>query len=136
MKTSKAASQAMLNALTALMSAGSLVIYSGAQPASVDTALAGNTVLATFVFNSPAFSAGTNASPSVGTASFVAATVSASATGTATFARAYKADGVTAVTDFSVGMAGANPDIVLNSTSVVASGNITIASLTLNEPTG
>jgi hypothetical protein len=85
MKTSKAASQTMLNALTAPMAGGSLVIYSGAEPASVDTALAGNTVLATFAFNSPAFSARTNASPSVGMVSFVAATVSASATGTATF---------------------------------------------------
>jgi hypothetical protein len=77
-----------------------------------------------------------DASPAVGTASFVAGTIAATATGTAVFARAYAADGITAVADFSVGLSGASPDLTLNSVSVVASGNITIASLTLNEPTG
>ena len=80
-----AARQAALNNALALANSGTLVIYSGTQPANADTALAGNTVLSTSTLSNPAFSNATGGSGSTTTAALtLPANVSASATGTAT----------------------------------------------------
>jgi hypothetical protein len=53
-RISAAAAIAMANAITALVDDGSVLrIYSGAMPASVDTALSGQTLLAEFPLASP-----------------------------------------------------------------------------------
>jgi hypothetical protein len=88
------------DALTALLAAGKVNLYNGAQPATADTALAGNTLLAAPTFGTPAFPA---AVAGVLTANAITA-ATAVATGKATFARVFRSDGITAVMDQSVGM--------------------------------
>lgn len=88
------------DALTALLPGGKVNIYSGTQPATADTALAGNTLLAAPTLGTPAFPA---AVAGVLTANAITA-ATAVATGKATFARGFKSDGTTAVVDISIGM--------------------------------
>lgn len=78
-----------LELLNRLFAGATLTIYSGTQPATPETALAGNTALATFTFATPAFAEPAYSSPNMTAAgSFVAATVSPGNSGTAVFARA------------------------------------------------
>ena len=91
---------AQADAMTALLPGGKLSMYTGTQPATADTALAGNTLLVTPTLGTPAFPA---AVAGVLTANAIAA-AAAVATGKATFARCFRADGVTAVLDQSIGM--------------------------------
>lgn len=88
------------DALTALLPGGKVNIYSGTQPATADTALAGNTLLAAPTLGTPAFPA---AVAGVLTANAITA-ATAVATGKATFARTFRSDGTTAVVDQSIGM--------------------------------
>ena len=112
-----AARQAALNNALALANSGTLVIYSGTQPANADTALAGNTVLSTSTLSNPAFSNATGGSLTL------PANVSASATGTATWFRIYQSNGTTAVADGSVGTSSA--DLIVSTTSFVSGGLVT-----------
>jgi len=78
-----------LSTLNGLYDNGALVMYSGTQPASPETALSGNTVLVSWVFSNVAFALPTfSAGAQSALASFVAASVAPAAGGTATFARA------------------------------------------------
>lgn len=127
MKIAQASGSAMLDAIKALSNGGTLVIYSGTQPTNPDTALSGNTALATFTFAATAFGSDSHVSNTEqATATFSASTVTASGTGTATFARALKSDGTTVIADFTVGTSGS--DINLNSTSITSGGNVTLSS--------
>lgn len=133
MKIAAATGSAALNAVKALPDAGTLIIYSGTQPTNPDTAISGNTALATFTFSATSF--GSNSSSGgfqQATASFSASTVTAAATGTATFARLLKTDGTTVVADVTVGTSGA--DVNLNSTSITSGGNVTLTSFVLKMP--
>ena len=135
MKIAAASGASMLDTLKALANSGSLVLYSGTQPTNPDTALSGNTVLATFAFNSTAFGSDTlSGGYQTATASFVASTVVASAGSptNATFARMYKSDGTTVIGDFTVGTSGT--DIILNSVAITAGGNVTLTSFQLKIP--
>lgn len=115
-----------LDAETALLNSGKLKIYSGTQPATGDTALSGNTLLATLTFNATAFGA---ASGAIATANAITSETNAPNTGTATFARLFKSDGTTAVMDCSVGTSGA--DITLPTVSITAGDTVAISSFTL-----
>lgn len=127
MKIAAATGAAMLDALKALSNNGTLVIYSGTQPANPDTALSGNTALATFTFSAVAFGSDSlSGGFEQATASFVASTVTAAATGTATFARMLKSDGTTVIADLTVSTTGA--DVNLNSVSITSGGNVTLTS--------
>jgi hypothetical protein len=133
LKQASATADAELDARKALYDSGTIVIYSGTQPTDPDTALSGNTVLATFTFSSTACgSDSTSGSYRVCTLSLSASTVTAAATGTASFARAFQSDGTTAIEDWTVGTSGA--DINLNSTSITSGGNVTLSSMTLKQP--
>jgi hypothetical protein len=132
-KISAAVGDAMLTTLKAKPNSGSLVIYSGTQPTNPDTALSGNTALATFTFSAAACgSNSTSGSFKVCTLSFAASTVTASATGTATFARMLESDGTTVDGDWTVSTTGA--DINLNSTSITSGGNVTLSTMQLKMP--
>lgn len=96
---------AQADVLARLLDAGLLRIYSGTQPATADTVLSGNTLLAELVFNATSAPA---ASGGVLTFNGITADSSANATGTATFFRAVKADGTTVILDGSVGTATSN----------------------------
>ena len=118
------ASNAEANAFAALLNGGTLNFYSGIQPANANTALSGNTLLATLIFANPAFGA---AAGGVITANAIAPGT-AVASGTATFARALNSSGQ-AIADFAVGVGSGYP-ILLNSTAIVQGVNVAVTSTT------
>lgn len=104
---SDATVNAQANALAALCNGGVIKIYDGAQPASADTALSGNTLGVTLTFGATAFGA---ANSGVITANAITAGVAVAGI-TPTFARIFKSDGTTVVMDVSAGASGANMTI-------------------------
>jgi hypothetical protein len=127
-KRSNVAANAACDAMALLLASGYLRIYSGTQPATADTALSGNTLLAELRFGATAFGA---AVAGVATANAITADASADNTGTATFFRCLKSDGTTVVYDGSVGTSAA--DLILNTVSIVAAANVSVTALTLTE---
>lgn len=127
---SAAAANAAANAVTALVNGGSLRIYSGTKPATPDTALSGNTLLAQLTFSATAFGSASNG---VATANAITDDSSADATGTASFFRAHNSSG-TAVFQGTCGTS--NADLVLSSTSISSGGTVSVSSLTYTQPTG
>lgn len=119
----------MLDAINAAINAGAgagtIKIYSGTQPANANTALSGNTLLATLTFTDPAAPA---ASGGVLTFDPITQDASADATGTATFARIQDSN-ANVVFDCDVGTSGAT--LIINTTSIVAGGPVSITSFTL-----
>lgn len=112
-----------LNAQLDVLNTGFLDIYSGTRPAGPDTALSGNTLLASLPMSATAFAA---ASGGTKTANAITSDSSADATGTATFFRAFKADHTTAVIDGTVGTSGT--DAIINSVSIVAGTTVSCSS--------
>lgn len=119
-----------LNAGIDVLNGGFLELYTGTQPATPDTALSGNTLLATLALSATAFGASSSATK---TANAITS-ATAAATGTATFFRAYKSDATTAVIDGSVGTSGA--DLNLNTTSIVTGATVSVSSWTVSDPVG
>lgn len=117
----------MLNDITTRAGASALLrIYDGTRPATGGTAttlLAELTCNATFA---PAASGG------VLTLNAITQDSSANATGTATWFRIVASDGTTHVLDGSVSTSGS--DLNLNSTSIVATGTVSISSFTITAP--
>jgi hypothetical protein len=118
---------AAANAVAALCNSGFIQVYSGTRPATPDTALSGNILLATLTFGATAFAA---ASSGVATANAITSgTVVVS--GTASFARAFKSDDSTVVGDFNCGTSGS--DMNFPTLSFVAGALISCTSLTLTQ---
>lgn len=122
-----AMAQALADKINAGSGAGTLCIYSGTQPATADTAITTQTLLAQLTFSDPC-----EASVTSGVITFDTITpdTSANATGTATWFRIYDSDSV-AVMDGSVGTSGC--DLNINSVSIVSGTYIgaTSASITV-----
>jgi hypothetical protein len=119
--------------LAARLNTGYLRIYSGTQPATADTALSGNTLLAELRFSATAAPA-----TSAGVITFNAITgATAAATGTATFFRALASDGTTVVMDGTTDVTGNTPNLVLNSVAISsgATVNVTAFTHTVNKAT-
>lgn len=112
------------NALAPLLNSGFIEIFTGTQPVNANTALSGNTLLATLTFGSTAW--GSSAAGVITANAITSGT--AVATGTATFARLYKSDGTTVVGDCTVGTSGAG--ININTVSIVSGGLVSCTSLT------
>jgi hypothetical protein len=109
---------AMMDDVRAALAGGSIKVYSGTQPANANTALSGNTLLATLTLASPA-----GAVSSGGTFTFGTITSgTAAATGTASFARFFQSDGTTVVCDCDVGTSGAT--FILDTVSIVSGGTV------------
>jgi hypothetical protein len=125
------------DAMSDLLDNGYLRIYDGTQPATADTALSGNTLLAELRYNATASGATVN-----GLITFNAMTADSSAdnTGTPSFFRAFRSDGTTVVYDGTVGSSGANLNLSgLSGGQIIAGGNVSISSLThdlLNSSSG
>jgi hypothetical protein len=103
---------------------GTLNLYSGSIPASADTALSGNTLLAQFHGNATAFGV---ASSGVTTLNLLTDTnnqVNASNTGTVTFCRVENSSNVAIV---DLGVATSGEAITVNTTSIVSGGPIQLA---------
>jgi hypothetical protein len=126
------ARNAQVNAIRDLIDAGAaggtINIYNGTQPATGETALSGNTLLATLTFSG---TSAPNAVAGVLTFSAITEDSTADATGTATFARIRDSNGVDVI-DMDVGTSGAS--INLNTVSIVAAGAVRLTSGTLTAP--
>ena len=121
-KRTNLAANTAVDAMAALLNGGKLRIYDGAQPATADTAVGAQVLLAELTFANPAFGAGV---AGVATANAITGDPTADATGDANWFRALKSDGVTVVYDGTVGAGGAF-DCVLNSDALsLSSGHST-----------
>lgn len=133
-KLTNAAASAAADAVVDLCDAGAgaatLRIYDGTVPATADTALSGNTLLAQLTMSDPAFGAAANG---VATASAITSDSAADATGTASFFRILDSNG-TVVIQGLVGTTGC--DLNLNTVSLVAGATVGVSSLTYTHPKG
>jgi hypothetical protein len=120
---------AQLNTRAGHYNSGYLRFYSGTPPATVDTALSGNTLLASCTFSATAFA---TASGGSATANAITADSDADASGTVSFARAFESDGTTAIEQFTVGTSGT--DITVPTTTVTQHIQFSVTSLTLTQP--
>jgi len=120
LKQANQAVNTMADALAAQANSGYIRIYSGAQPATADTAVGAQVLLAELRFAASAFGA---ANAGVITAAAISA-VNAADTDTATWYRCLKSDGTTPLWDGSVGTADA--DMILNSVNIGAGAAVTI----------
>ena len=130
-KRSNTAVSAAADAVCPLLNNGYLRLYDGTQPATANTAVTTQTLLAELRWNATAFGAASNG---VATANAITSDTSADATGTATWFRALKSDGTTVVFDGSVGTSGA--DLNLNSTAISAGATVSVTAFTYTENKG
>lgn len=121
------ARNAQADALARQLDDGDVKLYSGTPPADVTQPLSGNTLAGTCEFSAVSAPAAVN-----GTLTFdaIADDVSADAEVTLTFYRTYEADGVTAVTQGSIGATGSGESLTVPSTSVKVGDPIKISSFT------
>ena len=124
---SNAAVQAEGDALVALLSNGYLRIYSGAQPATADTAIGAQVLLAELRFGTPM--AGATPTSGVITANAITSGVAGN-TNTAAWFRALKNDGTTPVFDGTADIAGNTPNLVLSTAAIVAGATVSVSALT------
>jgi hypothetical protein len=109
------------------LNSGSLKLYSGTRPATSDTAITGQILLATFTFPNPAgvvangvFTAGTIAPALV------------AASGTAAWGRSFDAtSGV--IADCDVGVTGSGAMVELSAVNLVEGAYVSVVSFTLTE---
>jgi hypothetical protein len=124
-----------LDSFTGNANSGLLRIYSGTRPTNADTALSGNTLLATLTMNATSFAA---ASAGVLTANAITSDSSADATGTASFVRLLESDGTTAIGDFGVttGSPADGTEVQLSTLSVVSGQPVSCSAFTLTFAVG
>jgi len=126
---------AACDAVVDLADAGILRIYSGSQPATADTAIDAQVVLAELVLGTPAFGAaaeGVATAKGVATANAVTDDDAANATGTASWFRQWQANGTDELFDGSVGTSGC--DLNLNTVSIVENAKVEVTSYTYTHP--
>lgn len=117
---------ARLDAITTAVGTSALLkIYDGTQPASPDTAISTQTLLATLTCNASAFAAA--ASGGVLTANAITSGTAGN-TGTASWFRLTTSGG-TAKIDGTVGTSGT--DAIINNTSITTSQSVSCSSLTI-----
>lgn len=111
--------------LSARLNNGYLLIYDGTQPATADTAITSQVLLAELRFNATAAPAAVSG---LITFNAITADSSANATGTASWYRCLSSDGTTVVMDGSVGTSSSN--MILPTTSIVAGVQVGVTSFT------
>lgn len=128
-KIANNAATAEADAFAGLLDNGYLRIYDSTggtgQPATADTAIGSQVLLAELRFANPSDAGASNG---VITFSAITSDSSANATGTATWFRALKSDGTTGVWDGNVSTSGAT--LNLNTTSIVAGAAVSVTALT------
>jgi hypothetical protein len=113
------------------LNSGYIRVYDGTQPATADTAVTTQTLLAELRFGADAFGAASNGTI---TANAITDDSSANATGTATWARLLASDGTTVWFDGTVGTSAAN--VILNSVSISSGAAVSISSLSFTVSKG
>lgn len=114
------------DALAPLLNSGYLRIYTGSQPATADTAIGAQVLLAELRFNATAAGATV-----AGVITFNAITsATAAATGTAAWFRALKSDGTSAIMDGTADVTANTPNLVLNSVAISSGATVSVTSFT------
>jgi hypothetical protein len=114
--------------LSARLNSGFLRIYDGTQPATADTAVSTQVLLAELTFSATAAPA---ASGGVITFNGLTSDTNANATGTPTWYRAVRTDGTTVVMDGSAGASASNLNLSgLTGGQIIAGGTVAISSFT------
>lgn len=121
---SHSASNAAVNAITALVASGSIVVAAGTQTTSA--APSGTNILATFTLGASPFASASGGSASLNSLG----AVTASNTGTATYAAFLNSSG-TVIWTCSIA-AGSGGNINLNSTSISSGASVQITSYTFS----
>lgn len=113
--------------------AGTIKIYSGTQPADANTGLSGNTLLATFTLDVPAFGTASGGAVALGG---TPRTVTGAAAGTATWARCATGGtgGIGTVFDCDVGTSSAT--LILNTVTISVGVNLSLSSGSVTMPAG
>ena len=132
MYSAAATREAALAAFAARCNGGTITIYSGTQPVTPDTALAGNTALATLTFSATAFPAGADASNSSTISANTITGSNAINNGIATCARV-TTSGSAVVCDLTVSASGGGGDLIINSTSISSGAAVSCTSLTVTQ---
>lgn len=131
-----AVAQAMLTAVKTAIDAGTaaiIEIYGDTQPTDADTAVGGQTKLATLTMSATAFGSVSDDNPgAIMTADTITEDSSADDDGTATWFRMLTQAGGTTILDGSVGTSDA--DLVFNTVDFTAGSEIGISSLTIFQP--
>lgn len=131
-RISNLAANAAANAVAALCNNGYVHIYNGVQPLSADTALSGNTLLASPRFNATAaFGPAANGVLTAG--AFTNGT--GLSTGTATWFRAMQSNNSTVLFDGIAGVSvvGNMPDLTLSAVAITVGANVPIAGFTYTQ---
>ncbi len=129
LKIAQNTASAEANALVGSFTNGAILnIYDGTQPATPETAVSTQTLLATVTLASPAFGSASNG---VITANAIA-DVTVSASGTASWFRLLKSDNTTVIMDGSAGNSGC--DLNLNATALSAGAVFSTTSFTFTVP--
>ena len=118
---------AQADALARKLDNGYLRIYDGTQPATADTAVSTQTLLAELRFNA---TSAPSASGGVLTMNAITADSSANASGTASWFRCLKSDGTTVVMDGNVGTTGSTSNLELATTTITAGVQVSVSSFT------
>ena len=129
----QAVAKAMMDTFDAQVDAGTqavINIYDGTAPATADTALSANNLLAQLTCSTTAFGAATTANPSVVTANAITSDSSADSTGTASFFRILTQSAGTVCAQGSVGTASA--DMILNTTAITSGSTVALTSATVS----
>lgn len=135
MLSARAALDALLAKLNVGGTAGVIKIFTGAMPATCETADSG-TRLATLTLSTTAFPASTDPTTTglaTATANAITSDTNAAATGTAGYFRAYDSAGV-CIVQGTVGTSAA--DMILNTTSIVTGATVAITSWVVTLPDG
>ncbi|HTJ17851.1 MAG TPA: hypothetical protein VL494_13820 [Steroidobacteraceae bacterium] len=108
---------------------GKLRVYSGTRPATANTALSGNTLLAELTLGATSYTE----SGGVLTASAIASDSSADASGTASFVRIVESNGTTPVVDLGVTTSSPSSgnECQLNTLSIVAGAVVSCTAMTI-----
>lgn len=114
------------DALAVLADHGWVDVMDGAQPATGDTAITTQVVLASLRLNATAFGSASNG---VITANAITSGV-AVASGTASWFRVYQSDHTTALWDGNCGVTGSTSNLELSTTTIVSGQTVAASSLT------
>jgi hypothetical protein len=128
-RISNSAADAEGDALAPLFNNGYLYIYNGTRPTNANTAVSGQTLLATLRFAATGITTSTNGVLTAGT---ITQTGTNNNTGTASWYRCVQSDNSTVICDGEVGTTGS--DMNLSSTSIVSGGTCSITSFTHTIP--
>ena len=124
-----------VNALTALLNSGTLLVYTGSQPTDANTAIGAQTLLVTLTFGGTAFAtavaSGSAGSKVVTATANAIGSATAVATGTATWFRCLKSDASTIGLDGSVGTSGA--DLNFSTVAFTSGALVSVSSFTITQ---